>query len=73
MSTKYYTVNHGDTRPVFVVGTPRRIAGGYVVMVAWATDDETQKLRDGSIHPAHRAGFSWDEPILNIIDYHPFG
>jgi hypothetical protein len=69
-SESTYTLNNG-TRRVQVRGTPRRISGGYIVTVCWATDDVTQLLRDGSVHPAHRAGFSWEEPILNINGYRP--
>lgn len=53
-------------RPIVVLGPPRKVDGGYVVLVAWATDDTTQILRDGSVHPAHRAGFSWEEPEENL-------
>lgn len=68
MQTTYQL--HG--RKITIQGKPRRISGGYVVTVAWAEDNEAMRLRDGTIHPAHRAGFSWEEPILNIDGYHPF-
>lgn len=71
-NTQTYTLRKG-TRQIQVTGKPRRIAGGFVVTVCWASDDEKQRLSDGTIHPAHRAGFSWEEPILNIDGYHPFG
>lgn len=35
-------------------------------MVAWVTDDASQRMSDGSVHPAHRAGFQWEEPACNL-------
>lgn len=55
----------GD-RVVRVQSPPRRIAGGRVVLVAWESDNEAMRLSDGSIHPAHRAGWSWEEPTCNL-------
>lgn len=60
-----YTIGHGS-RSVVVVGKPRRISGGSVVTVAWESDNASQLLADGTIHPAHRAGFRWDEPVENL-------
>ncbi len=70
-ASKAQTFRKG-AREIRVIGEPRHIAGGYVVAVCWASDDTSQKLRDGTIHPAHQAGFTWEEPILNIDGYHPF-
>lgn len=53
-------------RKVNVLSAPRRIAGGEVVTVSWAEDDKSMALPDGSIHPAHQAGFSWEEPVCNL-------
>jgi hypothetical protein len=50
-----------------VLSLERRIAGGSVVRVARCQDNPAQRLADGSIHPAHRAGFAWDEPAQNVI------
>jgi len=54
--------------PVVVTSEPRRIAGGEVVTVEWAQDstDPSVQLPDGSVHPAHRKGFSWEEPVANL-------
>jgi hypothetical protein len=74
MILETYTLSgHGSDRRVHVVGRPRRVSGGYVVTVAWVSDDETQRLRDGTVHPMHRMGYQWDEPILNIDGYYPYG
>lgn len=64
-------MNKGDTlmlhsRKVTIVSKPRRISGGDVVMVAWAEDNQEMRLADGTIHPAHRAGWQWEEPVLNL-------
>lgn len=67
-----YTLRgHGSQRRVHVTGAPRKISGGYVVEVAWVDDDDSQKLPDGTVHPAHRAGYSWEEPTLNVNGYRP--
>ena len=56
----------GGARVVVAKSEPRRIAGGDVVTVAWVSDDTSQRFADGTVHPAHRAGFSWDEPTCNL-------
>ncbi len=58
----------GGTRVVVERSAPRNIAGGCVVRVAWLADatDAHLRLPDGSVHPAHRAGFEWDEPRCNL-------
>ena len=58
---------HGD-RVVVAMSQPRRIAGGEVIDVAWAADDDaaSARLADGQIHPARRAGFTWTEPTINL-------
>ena len=61
-----YRLKNG-VREIKVIGDPRRVSGGYVVTVCWATDDTSQRLGDGTIHPAHRAGWAWEEPTLNIL------
>lgn len=53
-------------RAVTVLSRPRRISGGDVVTVAWAADNEVMRLSDGTVHPAHRQGFSWEEPVSNL-------
>jgi len=55
---------HG--RSVIVLSRPRLIAGGEVVTVTWAEDNEAMRLPDGSVHPAHRRGFEWEEPTTNL-------
>jgi hypothetical protein len=55
---------HG--RRIVVLSAHRWIAGGAVVTVTWEQDDETQMLPDGTVHPAHRRGFTWDEPVSNL-------
>jgi hypothetical protein len=53
-----------------MLGVPRRVAGGYVVDVARATDstDRTMRLRDGSTHPAGCTGYRWTAPVCNLVD-----
>jgi hypothetical protein len=53
---------------VRLLSKPYRIPGGYVVDVERAEDstDPAQRLRDGSIHPAHRAGFRWTACVCNL-------
>lgn len=63
MTSKVATL-HG--RSILVLSAPRRIAGGEVVEVTWAADNEQMRLPDGSVHPAHRHGFTWEEPIVNL-------
>lgn len=56
-------------RKINVLSAPRRIAGGYVVRVEWATNEDATGsaiLEDGSVHPCHAAGFRWDECTVNI-------
>ena len=55
-------------RRVMLLSKPRQIAGGAVVLVTWEQDNETQRLSDGTIHPAHRHGFTWEEPVCNLRD-----
>lgn len=50
---------------------PRAIAGGAVVWVSWATNDDAPasvRLRNGSVHPCHAAGFTWEECATNLAD-----
>ena len=68
--------NTAPTRAAILRGTPvivfpntrRRVAGGEGVTVTWAHDSTDPKmiLRDGTVHPAHRHGFRWDEPVCNL-------
>lgn len=53
---------------VRLLGKPYRIAGGDVVDVERAEDsaDPNMRLPDGSIHPAHRAGFRWVAVVTNL-------
>jgi hypothetical protein len=53
-------------RTVVALSKPRYVAGGYLITVTWETDDARQILPDGTIHPAHRHGFYWEEPICNL-------
>lgn len=57
--------NHG--RVVRVLSQPRQISGGSVTLVAWHEDNFSSRLPDGSVHPAQRAGFSWEEPTANLV------
>lgn len=52
--------------PLKVVSHPRFISGGCVVRVERTADNPEQKLPDGSIHPMHQKGFSWEEPVCNL-------
>lgn len=67
-----YRARLSGGRVVLVLSEPRRIAGGEVVTVAWEDDDASQRLPDGSIHPAHRAGFQWEEPRCNLREQRDF-
>lgn len=58
---------HRHGARVLHVLSRERTAGGYALRVAWCQDNPAQRLADGSIHPAHRAGFAWDEPAQNVI------
>jgi hypothetical protein len=50
-----------NKRSVLVLGTPRRIAGGEVVEVTWASEHDAPYR-----HPAHLPGFRWEEPTVNL-------
>jgi hypothetical protein len=53
---------------VRLLGVPRRVPGGCVVDVERAEDstEPAARLSDGSIHPAHRAGFRWCAVVANL-------
>lgn len=68
MFTKGDTVIHKDScRHLILLSNPRRIAGGEVVTVTWETDNQKVLLPDGSVHPAHKRGFEWEEPVYNLL------
>lgn len=67
MTSSNTAMLHG--RKVLVLSKPRYIAGGSVVTVTWAEDNQDQKLSDGTIHPAHRKGFKWEEPTCNLVRF----
>jgi hypothetical protein len=52
--------------PLKVVSQPRYISGGCVVKVERTEDNPAQMLLDGTIHPMHQKGFSWEEPTCNL-------
>lgn len=57
------------TRKVQALSEPRYIAGGAVVLVTWATDDDAPDwahFADGTLHPVHAHGFKWEEPVCNL-------
>lgn len=59
---------HGD-RKVRVLSLPRRIPGGDVVRVTWATSEDAPReaySAYGTLHPAHAPGFEWEVPVLNL-------
>lgn len=53
---------------VIILSAPRHIAGGAVVTLTWAQDSKRPEhiLPDGTVHPAHRYGFTWEEPVTNL-------
>lgn len=55
------------SRIIVVCGKPRAIAGGKVVLITWEEDNLAQLLPDGTVHPAWKKGFMWEEPVCNLI------
>lgn len=52
-----------DGRKVLILSHKRYVEGGYVVWVSWETDEDAPpkaRFEDGTIHPAHRAGYRWE-------------
>lgn len=62
---------HGSRR-LRVLSDKRWIAGGAVVTVTWESvhdiDAARARLSNGSWHPAHLPGFTWEEPVENIVE-----
>lgn len=57
---------HEDEGIVRVADMPRAVAGGFAVDVERIHDNPAMRLADGSIHPAHRAGFRWTTPATSL-------
>lgn len=57
-----------DGRSVLLLGKPRYVAGGWCQDVAWADNNTSQTLEDGSVHPAHRMGFRFTVAASSLND-----